>query len=206
VANRVNSLREVYDLIRRKPRTHTSHKRLIELLLEEEPSSEEAEALAKEAVRAADKAVEREFKALRRSISERYRAEKHWSDKIRKLSTVGSVALIISTFIIEPWRKRQLTHAFEKKVEELPEETRKLLEKEIQDLASRLDTMIAVVSIPHSPSSPPPSTEIETVPLPSEPKTLFHMLYQHWCGIPYKLGSSLVAAALVFSWWSGVGT
>jgi len=180
------------------------------MLVREDHSYEQAEARAKEAAKAADDDVERELKELLRSILSRYHEEQVWSDKIRSASTYGSMAalalnllvFIMATLVVEPWKRRRLAHTFEKKVEELSEETKDLLGKEIQDLVARLDTVIAAIP-PQPPSSPPPAIEVETIPAPPEPMTLPYKLYNDWYGIPYKLEGGLVASALVLGWMLG---
>lgn len=179
------------------------------MLVREDHSYEQAEARAKEAAKAADGDVERELKELLRSILSRYHEEQVWSDKIRSASTYGSMAalalnllvFVMATLIVEPWKRRRLAHTFEKKVEELSEETRDLLEREICHLETRLDTVIAAISLPQPPSPPP--IEIETVSVSPEPTTLSYRLYNDWCGIPRKLEGGLVVSALVLGWLLG---
>ena len=181
------------------------------MLVREDHSYEQAEARAKETAKAADEEVQRELKELLRSILERYHEEQIWSDKIRSASTYGSMAalalnllvFIMATLIVEPWKRRKLAHTFEKKVEELSDETRDLLEKEIHDLATRLDAVIAAIPPPPPPSSPPPLIEAETVSVPSGPTPLSRKLYNDWCSIPHKLEGGLVVSSLVLGWLFG---
>ena len=181
------------------------------MLVREDHSYEQAEARAKEAAKAADGDVERELKELLRSILSRYHEEQIWSDKIRSASTYGSMAalalnlfvFIMATLIVEPWKRRKLAHTFEKKVEELSEETKDLLEKEIRNLETRLNAAITAIPPPQPSSPPPPPIEAETVSVPPEPATLPHRLYNDWCSIPHKLESGLVVSALVLGWLLG---
>ena len=183
------------------------------MLVREDHSYEQAEARAKEAAKTADGDVERELKELLRSILARYHEEQIWSDKIRSASTYGSMAalalnlfvFIMATLVVEPWKRRRLAHTFEKKVEELSEETKELLENEIRHLENRLETVIAAMpsAQPPSISTPPPPIEVETVSVPPEPTTLPYRLYNDWCRIPHKLESGLVVSALVLGWLLG---
>ena len=181
------------------------------MLVREDHSYEQAEARAKEAAKTADGDVERELTELLRSILARYHEEQVWSDKIRSASTYGSMTalalnlfvFIMATLVVEPWKRRKLAHTFEKKVEELSEETRDLLEKQIHHLENRLDTVIAAMPSPQPPSTHPPPIEVETVSAPSEPTTLPYRLYNDWCIIPHKLEGGLVASALVLGWLLG---
>jgi len=181
------------------------------MLVREDHSYEQAEVRAKEAATAADGDVERELKELLRSILARYHEEQIWSDKIRSASTYGSMAalalnllvFIMATLIVEPWKRRRLAYTFEKRVEELSEETKDLLEKEIHHLETRLDTVIAAIPPPEPPSSSPPPIEVETVSVPPGPTTLPYRLYNDWRSIPHKVEGGLVVSALVLGWLLG---
>lgn len=181
------------------------------MLVREDHSYEQGEARAKEAAKAADEDVERELNELLRSILARYHEEQVWSDKIRSASTYGSMAalalnllvFIMATLVVEPWKRRRLAQTFERKVEELSWETKDLLEKELHDLSTRLDAVMAAIPLPQPPSSPPPSIEVKTVRIPPEPTTLSYRLYNDWCSIPHKLEGGLVISALVLGWLFG---
>lgn len=182
------------------------------MLVREDHSYEQGEARAKESAKAADEEVERELKELLRSILARYHEEQVWSDKIRSASTYGSLAalalnllvFVMATLVVEPWKRRRLAQTFERKVEELSGETKDILEKEIHELSTRLDSVIAAIPSPQPPSdSPPPPIEVNTVPVPSEPMTLPYRLYSGWCSIPHRLEGGLVVSALVLGWLLG---
>lgn len=183
------------------------------MLVREDHSYEQAEARAKEVAKVADGDVERELNELLRTILARYHEEQVWSDKIRSASTYGSMAalalnllvFITATLIVEPWKRRKLAHTFEKKVEELSEETRDLLEREIGQLETRLNTVIAAIPPSQPPSllPPTPPIEVETASVSLEPTTLPRGLYNDWCSIPHKLEGGLVVSALVLGWLLG---
>ena len=211
---RSNSQREVNELLQRKHTWTDADVGKFTVLVREDHSYEQAETRAKEVAKVADGDVERELNELLRSILARYHEEQVWSDKIRSASTYGSMAalalnllvFIMATLIVEPWKRRRLAHTFEKKVEELSEETRDLLEREISQLETRLETVIAVIPPSQPPSSPPPPAspiETETFSVPSEPTTVPHKLYNDWCSIPHKLEGGLVVSALVLGWLLG---
>lgn len=56
-----------------------------------------------------------------RSILNRYHEEQVWSDKIRSLSTYGSLAItganvlvfLLAVILVEPWRRRRLVDKLE---------------------------------------------------------------------------------------------
>ena len=181
------------------------------MLVREDHSYEQAEARAKEDAKVADGDVERELNELLRSILARYHEEQVWSDKIRGASTYGSMAalalnllvFIMATLVVEPWKRRKLAYTFERKVEELSEETKDLLEKEIGHLEARLETAIAAIPSPQPPSPPPPPIAAEMVPVSSEPTTTSSTLYSGWGSIPHKLEGGLVVSALILGWFLG---
>jgi len=205
---RSNSQREVNELLQRKHTWTDADVGKFTMLVREDHSYEQAEARAKEDAKAADGDVERELNELLRSILARYHEEQVWSDKIRGASTYGSMAalalnllvFIMATLVVEPWKRRRLAYTFERKVEELSEETRDLLEKEIGQLEARLGTVIAAIP---SLQPPPPPIAAEMVPVPSEPTTTPYTLSGGWRSIPHKLEGGLVVSALVLGWLFG---
>jgi sensitive to high expression protein 9 len=207
VVKRSNSQREVNELLQRKHTWTDPDVGKFTMLVREDHTYEQAEARAKEAAKAADGDVERELRELLRSILARYHEEQVWSDKIRSASTYGSMAalalnllvFIMATLIVEPWKRRKLAYTFERKVEELSDETKDLLEKELLHIGTRLDTVIAAIP----PPPPPSSIEVETAPVPLQPTTVPHRLYNDWRRIPHKLEGGLVASALVLGWLLG---
>lgn len=211
MVRRSNSQREVNELLQRKHMWTDADAGKFTRLVLEDRSYEQAEARANEAAKVADSDVEGELNELLRSILARYHEEQVWSDKIRSASTYGSMAalalnllvFIMATLIVEPWKRRRLAGTFEKKVEELSEETKDVLEEAIRQLETRLDTVIAAIPPPEPPSSPSPPIEVESVSVPSEPTTLSYRLYGDWRSIPHKLEGGLVVSALVLGWLLG---
>ena len=205
---RSNSQREVNELLQRKHTWTDADVGKFTMLVREDHSYEQAEARAKEATKTADSDVERELNELLRSILARYHEEQVWSDKIRGASTYGSMAalalnllvFIMATLVVEPWKRRRLAYTFEMKVEELSEETRGLLEREIGQLETRLGEVIAAIPSAQPPPRDPAPIEVE---IPSEPATVPSTLHGDWCGIPHKLEGGLVVSALVLGWLLG---
>ena len=83
---------------------------------------------------------------LTQLILTRYHEEQIWSDKIRRSSTWGTWVLmglnvllfIVATFIVEPWKRKKLVHAFEDKVKQvlvgISQENEAILEPIIEKL------------------------------------------------------------------------
>ena len=140
VVQRSNSQREVNDLLQRKNTWVDNDVVRFTNLVRQDHLYEQEELRAKSAVNEAEDGVEREFSQLMRTILARYHEEQVWSDKIRSASTYGSLAalglnmfvFILAILIVEPWKRRRLAQTFERKVEELNEESEMRLDASMQ--------------------------------------------------------------------------
>ena len=91
-------------------------------------------------------AVDREFSQLMRIILARYHEEQVWSDKIRSASTYGSLAalglnlvvFILAIAVVEPWKRRNLSKTFEKKIQQLSIENAEKLDLSMQVIGQHL--------------------------------------------------------------------
>ncbi|GAA5933504.1 hypothetical protein JCM10213_001292 [Rhodosporidiobolus nylandii] len=184
---RADSQREVNDLLQRKGTwTGPDVLRFTELV-QQDHANEQAEAQAKAAMDEGDQNVEKGFSELMQSILERYHEEQVWSDKIRSLSTYGSLAItslnvllfIITLLLIEPWRRRKLVEKVEERLRTNTNEGhdvtnakiesfQKLLEEAHQKL-DELALSTAALSVPPTPTPPPPATAVEPEPSPLPP-------------------------------------
>ncbi|CAL1713360.1 unnamed protein product [Somion occarium] len=147
VLQRTNSQKEVNDLLQRKSSWTDEDVLRFTALVRQDHLFEQSEARAKAATAQTEAEVEREFSELMRVILYRYHEEQVWSDKIRSVSTYGSLtalALNLLVFIsailfVEPWKRKKLAQTFEKKVEEMTTETLTAFEDRTQSLDSRLE-------------------------------------------------------------------
>ncbi|KAG9091872.1 sensitivity to high expression protein she9 [Ceratobasidium sp. UAMH 11750] len=70
-----------------------------------------------------------------RAILDRYHEEQVWSDKIRSVSTYGSLAALVANMVVfvlaivlvEPWKRKRLAETFERRIVEMSEETREMV-------------------------------------------------------------------------------
>ncbi|KZV64360.1 hypothetical protein PENSPDRAFT_615468 [Peniophora sp. CONT] len=154
VRRRSASQKEVNDLLQRKSTWSEADVGRFTELVRADHSTEQEEARAKTAAEAAEEAVEREFSLFMRAILDRYHEEQVWSDKIRSVSSYGSLAAIginVLVFItailfVEPWKRKRLAQTFERKVEELEREHRATVETamgRLEDKLSEQDVLIA---------------------------------------------------------------
>ncbi|KAH3688333.1 hypothetical protein WICPIJ_000671 [Wickerhamomyces pijperi] len=93
-----------------------------------------------------DEAKEAELQdKLSKAILTRYHEEQIWSDKIRKLSTWGTLTLmgvnvllfLVLQLFLEPWKRKRLVHGFEEKVKDVFESG-----KEEQESVAQLASLI----------------------------------------------------------------
>jgi sensitive to high expression protein 9 len=127
VQKRSDSQREVNSLLERKSMWTDADVSRFTALVREDHALEQAEARAKAAVARTEDEVEREFSALMRTILARYHEEQVWSDKIRSVSTYGQLAVLgvnvlvfaLAIVLVEPWKRRRLMQAFERRVQEM---------------------------------------------------------------------------------------
>lgn len=135
VLQRSISQRQVNDLLQRKSSWTDTDVSNFTSLVRSDHSFEQEESRAKLHVAETEDAVEREFSELMRIILARYHEEQVWSDKIRSVSTYGSLAVlgvnlvvfIMAIIVVEPWKRKRLAQTFEKKVEEMGAETKALM-------------------------------------------------------------------------------
>ncbi|KAG6333791.1 hypothetical protein ID866_5302 [Astraeus odoratus] len=146
VIHRAAAQRDVNELLQRKSSWSDGDVVRFTALVRADHAREQEEARAKTAVAASEDAVEREFSALMRAILARYHEEQVWSDKIRSVSTYGSLAVlgvnvvvfVAAILFVEPWKRKRLAQTFERKVEELGVETKALIDEGNTKVGERL--------------------------------------------------------------------
>ncbi|KAI0269856.1 Mdm33 family-domain-containing protein [Gloeopeniophorella convolvens] len=154
VQKRSDSQREVNALLERKSLWTDADVSRFTVLVRQDHALEQEEAHAKAAVAQSEDDVERAFSALMRTILARYHEEQVWSDKIRSVSTYGQLAVlgvnvlvfVLAIVLVEPWKRRRLTQAFERKVQELEAANLDAVTKGLEALQSRLDGQGAVLA------------------------------------------------------------
>lgn len=145
VARRSSSQRETNDLLQRKSSWNETDVLRFTELVRTDHSRELEEAHARVAASEADSNVERQFDELMRSILGRYHEEQVWSDKIRSLSTYGSlvalglnlIVFVLALVLVEPWKRRRLLQSFEERVVLFNTENRRLVEARMDGLLLR---------------------------------------------------------------------
>lgn len=146
------------------------------VLVRQDHALEQEESRAKAAVGQTEDEVEREFSALMRTILARYHEEQIWSDKIRSVSTYGQLAVlavnvvvfVLAIMLVEPWKRRRLTQAFERKVQEMEMANLDVVNRGMDALRSRLEKQEEVIlarlagriSGSTPPPPPPPSSPV----------------------------------------------
>ncbi|KAI0072026.1 hypothetical protein K474DRAFT_1580203, partial [Panus rudis PR-1116 ss-1] len=146
VSQRAKSQREVNDLLQRKSTWTDDDVLRFTALVRQDHLFEQEEARAKAVAEQAEGEVEREFSELMRVILHRYHEEQIWSDKIRSVSTYGQLTVmglnllvfILAIILVEPWKRRRLAQTFEKRVQEMTEETLAEYNEQTKNLTAKL--------------------------------------------------------------------
>ncbi|KAI9512460.1 Mdm33 family-domain-containing protein [Russula earlei] len=147
VQRRSDSQREVNGLLERKSMWTDADVSRFTALVRQDHTSEQEEARAKATVAQTEDEVDRAFDALMRTILARYHEEQVWSDKIRSVSTYGQLGVlgvnvlvfVLAIALVEPWRRRRLAQAFERKVQAMEEANLDAVSRGLDALRSRLD-------------------------------------------------------------------
>ncbi|KAJ1303464.1 hypothetical protein OPQ81_011652 [Rhizoctonia solani] len=154
VSTRALRQRQVNDLLQRKSSWSDNDVISFTKLVREDHASAAAELQAKTNLEQAEAAVDAEFGRLMRAILDRYHEEQVWSDKIRSVSTYGSLAALIANIVVfvlaivlvEPWKRKRLAQTFERRITEMSEETRKLVEGGMKGLEEHFEKQEGVLA------------------------------------------------------------
>lgn len=162
---RSDSQREVNSLLERKSTWTDTDVSRFTALVRQDHALEQEEARAKAAVAQTEDEVEREFSALMRTILARYHEEQVWSDKIRSVSTYGQLGVlgvnvfvfVLAIILVEPWKRRRLMQAFERKVQEMEAANMEAVAEGMGGLKSRLEAQDRILARLAERSSTPPA-------------------------------------------------
>lgn len=147
VAERSACQRQVNDLLQRKSSWSDVDVSLFTTLVRQDHEFEQAEVRAKERSASAELQLETTFNELMRAILNRYHEEQIWSDKIRSVSTYGSlgalvlnlVVFILAIVVVEPWKRKRLGETFEQRMIVLERENQALMRDGMQNLEAHFD-------------------------------------------------------------------
>ncbi|KAK4049154.1 sensitivity to high expression protein she9 [Microbotryomycetes sp. JL201] len=157
VATRSESQKEVNDLLQRKSTWTSADVIRFTELIQRDHENERAEARAKVEMETSEHQVEKCFSALMQSILQRYHEEQVWSDKIRSMSTYGSLGItglnvllfIVTILLVEPWKRRRLVEGVEERLRTRTSEGQDAtmasllnLQSLLTDAQSKLDTLV----------------------------------------------------------------
>lgn len=130
---------------------------------------------AKEALKKAEFEVDKAFTALLNSILHRYHEEQVWSDKIRSVSTYGSLIVLLINLIVflgaiaivEPWKRRRLVRGLEERVKGMVEDVEHTVTSEFEEVKSNMAsvsaTLAALTDHVHLPGALPVASQAGTV-------------------------------------------
>ncbi|KDN36971.1 hypothetical protein RSAG8_10505, partial [Rhizoctonia solani AG-8 WAC10335] len=175
VSTRSSRQRQVNDLLQRKSTWTDNDVLAFTQIVREDHASAAAELQAKSNLEQAEAAVDAEFGRLMRAILDRYHEEQVWSDKIRSVSTYGSLAALIANIVVfvlaialvEPWKRKRLAQTFERRITEMSEETRKLVDGGMKGLEEHFEKQEGVLAALAAVVKTPIPVEREERELPS---------------------------------------
>ena len=109
---------------------------------------------AKDALKKAELEVDKAFTALLNSILHRYHEEQVWSDKIRSVSTYGSLIVLLINLIVflgaiaivEPWKRRRLVRGLEERVKGMVEDVEHTVTGEFEEVKSNMASVSATLA------------------------------------------------------------
>ncbi|KAG8731356.1 sensitivity to high expression protein she9 [Ceratobasidium sp. 428] len=174
VTTRATRQRAVNDLLQRKSSWTDADVLSFTQLVREDHLSSAAEHQAKLHLDATESAVDTEFGALMRAILDRYHEEQVWSDKIRSVSTYGSLAALVANVVVfvlaivlvEPWKRRRLAQTFERRIVEMGEETRSVVGGGMKELEEHFERQERVLEKLAAWATPVPVDHERSVPEP----------------------------------------
>lgn len=155
VTERSTTQRDIQLLLERKDSWDDSDVLRFTKLVRSGHAANLAVSSSKEALQSAEANVERAFDALMKGILERYHEEQVWSDKIRSVSTYGSLAVLVVNLvvflgaitIVEPWKRRRLVRGLEERVKGLIEEVDGGMKRELEEIKGMLSGASASGSV-----------------------------------------------------------
>ncbi|GAC98182.1 hypothetical protein PHSY_005771 [Pseudozyma hubeiensis SY62] len=177
VQSRSTSQRETNDLLSRKNSwTESDLSRYTELLRKEHALSRQETEAEKELERS-EAEVQACFDELMKAVMVRYHEEQIWSDRMRGMSTYGSllvaglnaVLFVLAILLVEPYKRRRLAETFEQRLVAAEEQSRRLILDSVEGFRGELRSFTSGIDPGHMemdspPLLPPPTDEMETVP------------------------------------------
>lgn len=151
VQSRSSSQRETNDLLSRKNSwTEADLSRYTELLRKEHALSRQ-EAEAEKELERTEAQVQEAFDELMKAVMMRYHEEQIWSDRMRGMSTYGSLIVaglnaflfILAILLVEPYKRKRLAQTFEERLVRAEEQSRELILASVEKFQSSLDGALA---------------------------------------------------------------
>ena len=157
VSTRTESQREVNSLLERKHAWTDSDVIKFTSLVRADHTSNTSVQTTKTALVQAEAEVEKAFDALMKSILHRYHEEQVWSDKIRSVSTYGSLIVLVVNLVVflgaiavvEPWKRKRLVKGLEDRVKGMMETVEGKVEHEmlaVKEMLHGVHVALAAIS------------------------------------------------------------
>ncbi|KAJ9109857.1 hypothetical protein QFC19_001836 [Naganishia cerealis] len=153
VTSRSVSQRELNTLLERKHSWTDADISHFTELVRSDHKTNHAVGTSKEALKKAESEVDKAFTALLKSILERYHEEQVWSDKIRSVSTYGSLIVLLINLIVflgaiaivEPWKRKRLVRGLEERVKGMVEDVEHTVTGEFEEVKKNMASVAATL-------------------------------------------------------------
>ncbi|KAN0061997.1 sensitivity to high expression protein she9 [Thecaphora frezii] len=150
VSTRSASQRATNDLLSR--RSSWSEQDLSEYtrLLRSEHQQAKEEEMAEKDLDEKEREVQTRFDQLMKGVMTRYHEEQIWSDRVRSVSTYGSIAVValnavlfvLAILIVEPYKRKKLAQTFETRLLQGEEQGRQLVQQTIQAFDEKVERLV----------------------------------------------------------------
>ncbi|ETS64578.1 hypothetical protein PaG_01045 [Moesziomyces aphidis] len=166
VQSRSASQRETNGLLSRKHSWTESDLSRYTQLLRAEHTMSKHEGEAEKRLEQTEAEVQKAFDSMMKAVMVRYHEEQLWSDRMRGMSTYGSLIVaglnaflfILAILLVEPYKRKKLAQTFESRLVAAEHESRQLILASVERFQHSLDTAL----------TPPPSPAVEPDNLPVE--------------------------------------
>ncbi|EPQ26356.1 uncharacterized protein PFL1_06004 [Pseudozyma flocculosa PF-1] len=172
VSTRSASQRATNDLLSR--RASWSEQDLSEYtrLLRSEHQQAKEEEMAEKNLDEREREVQNRFDDLMKGVMTRYHEEQIWSDRVRSVSTYGSIAVvalnallfILAILIVEPYKRKRLAQTFETRLLQGEEQGRQMVQQTIHAFDAKVEKLVDQLAIAIKGDD---LTRVDTAPAPS---------------------------------------
>ncbi|TKY89083.1 hypothetical protein EX895_001614 [Sporisorium graminicola] len=178
VQSRSASQRETNDLLSRKSSWDERDLSQYTELLRKEHALSKQEVEAEKVLERSEAEVQACFDELMKAVMVRYHEEQIWSDRMRGMSTYGSLVVaglnaflfILAILLVEPYKRKKLAETFESRLVAAEQESRQLILASVDQFQHSLSSVLTPSSTPTAHTDAPTEHLTPLVPQAEEHK------------------------------------